>query len=147
MSDWDSVTVLKKRTPKASTMKSEQAINAARRQGVAVETQQKCKMSVPLSRKFLLTHVLQGARAATNSTWPQKTQQSSTGKPRSSTTRRYHSMSESSYNRDVRRKTWARKSWPRKSMKSRRSSRTTRPEGASPTISSSAKLRGSLDWN
>lgn len=43
MSDWDTVTVLKKRTPKASTMKSEQAVNAARRQGLSVETQQKCK--------------------------------------------------------------------------------------------------------
>ncbi|KAK9745998.1 helix-turn-helix protein [Popillia japonica] len=41
MSDWDTVTVLKKRQPKASTMKSEQAVNAARRQGIAVETQQK----------------------------------------------------------------------------------------------------------
>lgn len=44
MSDWDTVTVLKKRMPKASTMKSEKAINAARRQGVAVDTQQKCKL-------------------------------------------------------------------------------------------------------
>ncbi|XP_023017371.1 multiprotein bridging factor 1 [Leptinotarsa decemlineata] len=41
MSDWDTVTVLKKRAPKASTMKSEQAVNAARRQGVAVDTQLK----------------------------------------------------------------------------------------------------------
>jgi len=41
MSDWDTVTVLKKRAPKASTMKSEQAVNAARRQGAQVETQQK----------------------------------------------------------------------------------------------------------
>lgn len=44
MSDWDTVTVLKKRAPKASQMKSEQAVNAARRQGVQVETQQKCKI-------------------------------------------------------------------------------------------------------
>lgn len=43
MSDWDSVTILKKRAPKASTMKSEKAVNAARRQGNAVETQQKCE--------------------------------------------------------------------------------------------------------
>lgn len=41
MSDWDTVTVLKKKAPKASTLKSEQAVNAARRQGVQVETQQK----------------------------------------------------------------------------------------------------------
>ncbi|XP_045463612.1 endothelial differentiation-related factor 1 homolog [Harmonia axyridis] len=41
MSDWDTVTVLKKRAPKASTMKSEQAVNAARRQGVQVDTQLK----------------------------------------------------------------------------------------------------------
>lgn len=43
MSDWDTVTVLKKRAPKASTMKSEKAVNAARRQGAQVDTQQKCK--------------------------------------------------------------------------------------------------------
>lgn len=43
MSDWDTVTVLKKRAPKAATMKSEKAVNAARRQGVQVDTQQKCK--------------------------------------------------------------------------------------------------------
>lgn len=42
MSDWDTVTVLKKRAPKASVMKSEQAVNAARRQGIAVDTQLKC---------------------------------------------------------------------------------------------------------
>ncbi|KAL1518221.1 hypothetical protein ABEB36_001879 [Hypothenemus hampei] len=41
MSDWDTVTVLKKRAPKASAMKSEQAVNAARRQGLAVDTQLK----------------------------------------------------------------------------------------------------------
>lgn len=46
MSDWDTVTVLKKRAPKASTMKSEQAVNAARRQGIAVDTQLKCKVMV-----------------------------------------------------------------------------------------------------
>lgn len=51
MSDWDTVTVLKKRAPKASTMKSEQAVNAARRQGVQVETQQKCKFA-----QSILTH-------------------------------------------------------------------------------------------
>ncbi|XP_066256089.1 endothelial differentiation-related factor 1 homolog [Euwallacea similis] len=41
MSDWDTVTVLKKKTPKASTMKTEKAVNAARRQGIAVDTQLK----------------------------------------------------------------------------------------------------------
>lgn len=41
MSDWDTVTVLRKRAPKASTLKTESAINQARRQGVAVDTQQK----------------------------------------------------------------------------------------------------------
>lgn len=41
MSDWDTVTILKKRPVKASAAKSEQAVNAARRQGVAVDTQQK----------------------------------------------------------------------------------------------------------
>ncbi|CAG9764665.1 unnamed protein product [Ceutorhynchus assimilis] len=41
MSDWDTVTVLKKRAPKASVMKTEQAVNAARRQGIAVDTQLK----------------------------------------------------------------------------------------------------------
>lgn len=43
MSDWDTVTVLKKKAPKASTMKSEKAVNAARRQGVPVDTQLKCE--------------------------------------------------------------------------------------------------------
>ncbi|XP_017777999.1 PREDICTED: endothelial differentiation-related factor 1-like [Nicrophorus vespilloides] len=41
MSDWDTYTVLKKRVAKGSTMKSEQAVNAARRQGAQVDTQQK----------------------------------------------------------------------------------------------------------
>ncbi|XP_044732701.1 endothelial differentiation-related factor 1 homolog [Chrysoperla carnea] len=41
MSEWDTVTVLRKKAPKASQMKSEAAVNAARRQGIAVETQQK----------------------------------------------------------------------------------------------------------
>ncbi|PSN40497.1 Endothelial differentiation-related factor 1 [Blattella germanica] len=41
MADWETVTILRKKPPKASAMKSEQAINAARRQGVAVDTQQK----------------------------------------------------------------------------------------------------------
>nr|CAD7410478.1 unnamed protein product [Timema cristinae]CAD7431074.1 unnamed protein product [Timema monikensis]CAD7459454.1 unnamed protein product [Timema tahoe]CAD7594372.1 unnamed protein product [Timema genevievae] len=41
MSDWETVTILRKKPPKASAMKSEQAVNAARRQGVAVDTQSK----------------------------------------------------------------------------------------------------------
>lgn len=41
MADWDTVTVLKKKAPKAGVMKTEQAINAARRQGVPVDTQLK----------------------------------------------------------------------------------------------------------
>lgn len=41
-SDWDTVTVLRKRAPKASAMKSETAVNQARRQGIAVDTSQKC---------------------------------------------------------------------------------------------------------
>lgn len=44
MSDWDTVTVLRKKAPKASTMKTESAINAARRQGATIDTQQKCKI-------------------------------------------------------------------------------------------------------
>lgn len=43
MSDWDTVTVLRKKAPKASAMKTESAINTARRQGAAIDTQQKCK--------------------------------------------------------------------------------------------------------
>lgn len=42
MSDWDTVTVLRKRAPKASAMKTETAVNQARRQGMAVDTTQKC---------------------------------------------------------------------------------------------------------
>lgn len=49
MSDWDTVTVLRKRAPKASAMKSETAVNQARRQGVAVDTSQKCKPQQPLA--------------------------------------------------------------------------------------------------
>lgn len=41
MSDWETVTILRKKPPKASAMKTEQAVNAARRQGIAVETQAK----------------------------------------------------------------------------------------------------------
>ena len=51
MSDWDTVTILKKRAPKASTMKSEQAVNDARRKGIAVDTQQKCMACCTLSLK------------------------------------------------------------------------------------------------
>lgn len=54
MSDWDTVTVLKKRMPKASTMKTEKAVNAARRQGMPVDTQQKCKL-ISLSDCYTLT--------------------------------------------------------------------------------------------
>ncbi|XP_065161491.1 endothelial differentiation-related factor 1 homolog [Atheta coriaria] len=38
---WDSVTVLKKRPVKGSSLKSEQAVNQARRTGAAVDTSQK----------------------------------------------------------------------------------------------------------
>jgi len=41
MSDWDTVTVLRKRQPKASAMKTETAINQARRQGLQIDTTQK----------------------------------------------------------------------------------------------------------
>lgn len=44
-SDWDTVTVLRKKAPKASSLKTESAVNQARRQGLAVETSQKCKLS------------------------------------------------------------------------------------------------------
>lgn len=42
-SDWDTVTILRKKAPKASSMKTESAINKARRQGLEIETTQKCK--------------------------------------------------------------------------------------------------------
>ncbi|KAK7584194.1 hypothetical protein V9T40_005157 [Parthenolecanium corni] len=41
MSDWETVTVLRKKPPKPSTMKTEKAINVARRQGIPIDTQQK----------------------------------------------------------------------------------------------------------
>ncbi|KAL7732793.1 hypothetical protein ACLKA6_005931 [Drosophila palustris] len=41
MSDWDTVTVLRKKAPKSSQLKTESAVNQARRSGVAVDTQQK----------------------------------------------------------------------------------------------------------
>ncbi|KAI8041721.1 hypothetical protein M5D96_005988 [Drosophila gunungcola] len=47
MSDWDSApTVLRKKAPK-SNLKTESAVNNARRQGVAVDTQQKCERRFP----------------------------------------------------------------------------------------------------
>lgn len=39
--DWDEVTYLRKKTPKSSQMRSQQAINAAQRQGLDVETSKK----------------------------------------------------------------------------------------------------------
>ena len=45
MDDWDKVTVLRKKTPKAAQMRSESAVNQAIRSGQAVETQQKCEYS------------------------------------------------------------------------------------------------------
>lgn len=53
-SDWDTVTVLRKKAPKASQMKSEAAVNAARRQGIAVETQQKCMFDFILRTHFIM---------------------------------------------------------------------------------------------
>lgn len=40
-SDWDTVTVLRKKPQKASQLKTEQAVNQARRQGAQVETSTK----------------------------------------------------------------------------------------------------------
>ncbi|CAG2115883.1 unnamed protein product [Medioppia subpectinata] len=40
-SDWDQVTVLRKRAPKASAMKTAAAINAAQKQGIPIETSKK----------------------------------------------------------------------------------------------------------
>ena len=39
--DWDTVTYLRKKPPKPSTMKSQQAVNQAQRQGVPIETTKK----------------------------------------------------------------------------------------------------------
>ncbi|XP_013417324.1 endothelial differentiation-related factor 1 [Lingula anatina] len=39
--DWDEVTYLRKRAPKAGQLKSQQAINAAQRQGLQIETSKK----------------------------------------------------------------------------------------------------------
>lgn len=52
MSDWDTVTVLRKRAPKASAMKTETAVNQARRQGVAVDTSQKCEYTVHSATQY-----------------------------------------------------------------------------------------------
>lgn len=40
-SAWDEVTIIRKRTPKVSQLKSTQAINAAQRQGLEIETSKK----------------------------------------------------------------------------------------------------------
>ncbi|GFY43026.1 endothelial differentiation-related factor 1 [Trichonephila inaurata madagascariensis] len=39
--DWDTVTYLRKKPPKASQMRSQQAINAAQRRGLSIETTKK----------------------------------------------------------------------------------------------------------
>ncbi|GFT44950.1 endothelial differentiation-related factor 1 [Nephila pilipes] len=39
--NWDTVTYLRKKAPKASHLRSQQAINAAQRQGLAIETTKK----------------------------------------------------------------------------------------------------------
>lgn len=44
MSDWDTVTILRKKAPKGSQT-SNQAINTARRTGAEINTEQKCEMS------------------------------------------------------------------------------------------------------
>lgn len=43
MSDWDTVTILRKKAPKGS-QNSQSAINTARRTGAEVNTEQKCNM-------------------------------------------------------------------------------------------------------
>jgi len=40
-SDWDTVTVLRKRLPKPSSMKTTKAVNTAQRQGIPIETSKK----------------------------------------------------------------------------------------------------------
>jgi len=40
-SDWDTVTYLRKKPPKPSAMKTQQAINAAQKQGIPIETSKK----------------------------------------------------------------------------------------------------------
>lgn len=40
-SDWDTVTVLRKRPPKPSQLRSQQAVNTAQRQGAAIDTSKK----------------------------------------------------------------------------------------------------------
>ena len=40
-SDWDSVTVLRKKAPKAAAMKTQQAVNLAQRKGIPIETSKK----------------------------------------------------------------------------------------------------------
>ncbi|CAB0012188.1 unnamed protein product [Nesidiocoris tenuis] len=41
MADWETVTIIRKKPQKASAMKTEQAVNRARREGVPIDTQQK----------------------------------------------------------------------------------------------------------
>lgn len=55
--DWDTVTVLRKRAPNKATMKSEAAVNQARRQGNEVDTQQKCKYSAKSPRQMLSVYM------------------------------------------------------------------------------------------
>jgi putative transcription factor len=41
MSDWDTVTVLRKKAPKPSDLKSTKAVNEAQKKGIAIETSKK----------------------------------------------------------------------------------------------------------
>lgn len=56
--DWDTVTVLRKRAPNKATMKSETAVNQARRQGAAIDTNTKCEFHpilIPSDNRFRIS--------------------------------------------------------------------------------------------
>jgi hypothetical protein len=57
---WDDVTIVGKRGPKTgTTLKSEAAVLAAQRKGLAVETEKKCKLFYPiLMILFLLIFII-----------------------------------------------------------------------------------------
>jgi hypothetical protein len=56
MSDWDSVTILRKRQDTTRTAKNQAALNAAFRSGAVVGTEKKCRFLSSVNILLSLTH-------------------------------------------------------------------------------------------
>lgn len=60
-SDWDHVTVLRKKAPTAKEIRNESTLNAARRAGAVIASEKKCKLSFFSSHDFFLFSLLVAA--------------------------------------------------------------------------------------